>query len=249
MNFLQSVGNVIIPCCGNGSRFGTDVPKHLIDIAGQPMVKWVIDYLPYFVNVHVIVRDKNEALTRACLSMLSNVHVSVSDDWHNGATGTVCSAPIQNEDKVLVINCDNIIQPAGGWNAFFLAYDNAIVTFVERNRSVQPPPFSYARVESGIVQEVAEKRRIGRMACAGAFLFKDFYTLKMLCKWHVENDPPDSGFEHYLAPVYNRLTEDPASRIHSVPVGGNNGGTFIRMGTPTEAADARKELQRVLGSK
>lgn len=247
MNFLGS--SVIIPCCGNGSRFNSEMPKHLIDIAGSPMVAWVIAHLPYFCDIHVIVRERDRALTEYALSKFTNVRVTPARAYQRGACETVLSAPIDNEGKVLVINCDNIIQPAGGWNAFFLAYSNAIVTFRERNRKVEPPPFSYAHVIDGNVVEVAEKRRIGKHACAGAFLFKDFYTLRMLCKWHMDLDEPDAKFEHYLAPVYNRLIDDPMSQVHNVPVGDDNGGAFIRMGTPIEAAEARKELLNVYGSK
>ena len=245
MNSFSTV-NVIIPACGNGSRFGMEIPKHLIDIAGKPMVSWVIEHLPQFCKIRLIVRPEYLAITEAAMARYRNVMVLSAVHYHKGACETVLSAAIVNKQRVLVINCDNIIQPDGGWFLFLSRYDNAIVTFYEENRTLQPPPFSYAKVRNGAVVEVAEKKRISRFACAGAFLFKDFEHLSWLCKAHLNNDPPDARLEHYLAPVYNRLIEDPLSIVHHVPLGKDS--MFIRMGTPIEAADARKELNRVYGN-
>lgn len=245
---MNSSVNVIIPSCGNGSRFGSDTPKHLIDIAGLPMVAWVIEHLPhFFCKISVLVRPECRAVTAAALRKYEHVSVFETESHARGACETVMAAPIDNDEKVLVVNCDNIIRPVGGWNLFFTDFNNAIVTFLETNRKVEPPPFSYAKVHHGFVMEVAEKVRISPHACAGAFLFKDFYTMCALCKWHLELDPPDVRFEHYLAPVYNRLIDDPNSRVHNVPLGRD--GLLIRMGTPIEASDARKELIRVYGNK
>jgi len=244
---MSSLVNVIIPACGNGSRFGSETPKHLIDIAGRPMVAWVIEHLPYFCKVYVIVRPEQKQITEWALQKYKNTQVFHTTAYTRGACETVMAPPLDNDIRVMVVNCDNIIQPIGGWNLFLTEHDNAIVTFIESNKNIQPPPFSYAKVQDGRIVEVAEKVRISRHACAGAFLFKDFFTLRMLCKWHLELDQPDVGFEHYLAPIYNRLIDDPMSRVHNVSLGRD--GVFIRMGTPIEAADARKELSRVYGSK
>lgn len=244
----SSLVNVIIPACGNGARFGMGTPKHLIDIAGKPMISWVIEHLPVHCLIRVLVRAEYLEMTKAFLSEYNNrgVQVIPVNHYQRGACETVVSASIHNPLKVLVINCDNIIQPEGGWFMFLNKYENAILTFIERGPAVEPPPFSYVRVKNGVVVKVAEKQRIGRYACAGAFLFQDFQTLTTLCKWHLNNDPPDAKLEHYLAPVYNRLIEDPMSQVVNVPL--KSTSIFIRMGTPIEADEARKELHRVYGN-
>lgn len=235
--------SVIIPACGDGKRFGTDAPKHLVNIAGRPMVQRVIDALPDNIDIYLLVRAEYAEATRNAVQAPNLSVVPVSLMTHS-VCETLMYAPVRKEARVLIVNCDNVISPFGGWLNILSRYKNAVVTFVEQDTSVEPPPFSYVRTVYSFIVEIAEKRRIceGALACAGAFLFEDYDTLRLLCKWHLSLDPPDFKKEHYLAPVYTRLIQ--RTNVHSLQL--HAGDTFIRMGTPLEAEDARKHY--VLGN-
>lgn len=230
--------NVIIPCCGNSSHFG-GAPKHLIDIAGKTMLERVIDQFPTSatkVSIYVVTRREHFGATVHLAG--SNVIVIWVKDYSKGVCETLLHAPIYNYDKTLVVNCDNAIKPAMGWDSFFTMYSDAIVTFLEEDTTIEPPPFSYVHVNAaGHVMAVAEKKRIGVKACAGAFLFSDYQTLRLMCQAHMAQDPPDHNGEHYLAPAYSHLIGHPNSTVYDVPL--TEGSVFVRMGTPAEAEEAR----------
>lgn len=226
--------SIIVPACGDGARFGTDAPKHLVDISGKPMVQRVIDALPEDIDIYLLVRPEYEALTRERVRAHNLAVVPVPMITHS-VCETLLFAPVRKEDCVLVINCDNVIVPAIGWHEFLRLYKNVVVTFPEQDTKIQPPPFSYVRTYRQFVVEIAEKVRIGPLACAGAFLFEDYEMLRLLCKWHLKWDPPDYKQEHYLAPVYSRLIE--STHVYNDQL--TSRSVFVRMGTPLEATEAR----------
>jgi hypothetical protein len=198
------------------------------------MVQRVIDELPSYANIFLLTRPEHVAHTRAVIEAPNLIVVPVHD-YKLGVCQTLLSAPVIATDKVLVVNCDNVIVPPGGWHNFLTVYKNAVVTFREGER-VDPPPFSYVRSINRFVVEIAEKKRVGVYACAGAFLFESYEMLCKLCKWHLSLDPPDHNMEHYLAPVYNRLIAN--IHVYFIPLGEDD--LFIRMGTPSEATEARR---------
>jgi len=195
------------------------------------MVQRVIDALPDEADIYLLVRPEYVSMTRERITRARVVPVHACA---RGVCETLLSAPVDPRDKVLVVNCDNVILPPWGWDQFF-QYENAIVTFREQDILVEPPPFSYVRTQGSIIYEIAEKRRIGQLACAGAFLFADYETLRLLCNWHLAYDPPDYKAEHYLAPAYTRLID--GTNVYSVQL--NASDIFVRMGTPSEATEAR----------
>jgi len=227
--------SIIIPACGSGARFGTDLPKHLFDVGGAPMVQRVIDELPSNVAIHLLVKPQHEAMTKALIRGV-NVKITPVVAHGRGVCETLLAAPVNPRSKTLVVNCDNVIVPGMGWRMFLDRYDNAIITFWEDNVTPQPPPYSYCRVTKGLVRAVTEKKRLSRYACAGAFLFQDYETLRLLCNWHMAYDAPDVEREYYLAPAYSRLIDDPTTQVRCVHL--TKEDTFIRMGTPLEALEA-----------
>jgi molybdopterin-guanine dinucleotide biosynthesis protein A len=119
--------SVIVPACGDGMRFGSNAPKHLVDIGGKPMVQRVIDELPNNTNIYLLVRSEYVTATRAGVRG-TNVSIVPVYEYHRGVCDTLMHAPVRSHDKVTVINCDNVIVPPRGWQRFF-ELDNAIVTF------------------------------------------------------------------------------------------------------------------------
>src|SRR5262245_59655284 len=112
--------NIIIPCCGNGARFGALRPKHLIDIAGRPMMQRVLDMLPSQARIFLLVRPEHEHETAALIH--HDVAVVPVSAYARGAAETVLGAVSvvgpHLTGRVLVVNCDNVIVPPQGWTAF-----------------------------------------------------------------------------------------------------------------------------------
>ena len=100
--------SIIVPACGHGLRFGSDTPKHLVDIAGRPMVQRVIDALPDEADIYLLVRPEYVSMTRERITRARVVPVHACA---RGVCETLLSAPVDPRDKVLVVNCDNVILP------------------------------------------------------------------------------------------------------------------------------------------
>lgn len=199
--------NVVIPMAGHGSRFskvGYALPKPLIDVFGEPMIKRVINNLN--VDAHFIFIVQQSHLEKYGLedilkSSVQNCTIIPIDHVTEGAACTVLLAKefINNDTSLLIANSDQYLE----WDSNVFLYassetDGCISTF----RSNEPK-WSFAKLgEDGWVKEVREKVPISDIATTGIYFWKkgsDFVSCaeKMIEKNIRVND------EFYVCPVYN----------------------------------------------
>ena len=206
--------NIVIPMAGSGKRFaeaGYKLPKPLIDVKGQPMIKVVVDNLAIDANYIFIVQKEHAEIHHLDLMlklMVPECQVIYTDGLTGGACETVLLAKdiIDNDYSLLIANCNQYID----WNsADFLCsvksnnIDGAILTFKGNE-----PKWSYAKVdEDNVVIEVAEKKVISDHATCGLYWWKkgsDFvkYAHQMIEKNIKVNN------EFYVCPVWNEAIAD-----------------------------------------
>jgi len=206
--------NIVIPMAGAGSRFeqaGYTFPKPLIEVKGQPMIKFVVDNLNIDANYIFIVQkahyDKYQL--KYLLNMIApDCSIIAIDHITDGAARTVLLSKhlIDNNNPLLLANSDQFVE----WDSYDFMYnatnttnDGSVVTF----NSVHPK-WSYVKLDSdGFINEAAEKKPISDIATVGIYYWKkgcDFvrYAESMINKNIRVNN------EFYVCPVYNEGIAD-----------------------------------------
>jgi hypothetical protein len=183
--------NWIIPMAGNGSRTKTLGPfKPLIQVRNQPIVFWAIQgTLPHykhgdtytFITTQAFERDhsvqKNiESIfseLSSTLGKIPDIQFVFADGTPQGPASSVNLAEKYwlSESPVTIVNSDQ-------WVHF------QIPTKLGINDGYLPvyysdsPRSSYAKIENGLVQTIAEKNRISHFASAGVYGFGSGFSLK-----------------------------------------------------------------------
>jgi HAD superfamily hydrolase (TIGR01509 family) len=206
--------NVLIPMAGAGSRFekaGYALPKPLIDVNGNPMIKTVVDCLNVDANfIFIVQKSHNEKYNlKSMLSLIApNCSVIEIDGITEGAACTTLLAEhlINNDQPLIISNSDQYIK----WNSNEFFYkvqeqqiDASILTF-----NANHPKWSYAKVDdSGFVTEVAEKNPISDLATVGVYYWKHGKDYVRYAKQMIEKNIRVNN-EFYVCPVFNEAIND-----------------------------------------
>lgn len=209
--------NIVIPMAGEGSRFrvaGYDLPKPFIDVAGVPMIARVLNNLA-IPGARYILIAKHEHLQRYSthfseLRSKFPLDIVEVDGTTEGTACTVLHARklINNEYPLMIANSDQFV--AASVRDFYedctaRNLNGSILCFRDLQKN---PKWSFARVnESGILQEVAEKKPISELATVGIYLFSEGRlfvdgAIDMIAR----NDRVNNEF--YTCPVYNYIVEE-----------------------------------------
>ncbi|UYL08305.1 glycosyltransferase family 2 protein [Bdellovibrio sp. SKB1291214] len=239
--------NIVIPMAGLGSRFqkeGYALPKPLIDVAGKPMIKVVVENLrPTTPHKFIfIVQEKHITefhVDQVLKTVAPNCEIVAINGLTEGAACTVLCAEkyIDNGDALMIANCDQFVEvnmdeylkQASGKDGFIMtmtAHDNKW-SFVRLN-------------DQNEVKEVREKEVISSEATVGIYNFKhgkDFCTAAR--KMIAANERVNNEF--YVAPTYNLMIKDGAKvGIYNI---GTLGKGMHGIGVPD---DLKEFLQRGL---
>jgi dTDP-glucose pyrophosphorylase len=84
---------------------------------------------------------------------------------------------------------------------------------------------------------VVEKQRVSDLTCTGLYHFKN--TSRFLADAEaILSDPPITGDEYYIAPIYQRMIDrGEIIRVHVAE-------EFASIGTADELADFRRRIER-----
>jgi dTDP-glucose pyrophosphorylase len=202
--------NVVIPMAGRGRRFaevGYTVPKPLIPVAGEPMIRRVIDNLrpsqPHrFIFLALAEHLRDHDVAGRLRAWAPNSTVVPVDSVTEGAACTVLLAAdlIDGEDPVLVANCDQLVETDIDAHLAHLdsGADGLILTMTAHD-----PRWSFVRRDAaGFVAEVVEKRVISDEATVGLYTWRHGSDLVADARSMIARDDRVLG-EFYLAPVYN----------------------------------------------
>ncbi len=230
--------NIVIPMAGRGSRFanaGFELPKPLIDVAGKPMIDWVIDNIApkephrfiflclqehlekYDLECHLKAKEEDCVIVpvnqvtegAACTVLLSERYIDNNDPMM-----------IANSDQYVDVDIDRYIQCMG-------ENDGLIMTM-----KADDDKWSFIKYdENKFVTMVREKEVISDEATVGIYNFakgSDFvrYAHNMIDKNIRVNN------EFYVAPVYNMMIED-KKKVVFYNVGEVDNGMY-GLGTPDD---------------
>tara|TARA_X000000950_G_C13906104_1_gene656910 strand:- start:2274 stop:3653 length:1380 start_codon:yes stop_codon:yes gene_type:complete len=205
--------NILIPMAGHGSRFkekGFSFPKPLIEVMQKPMIQFVVDNLNIKAQyIFIVLREHYDQYNLKFFlnSMTPSCKIVIVEDVTEGAACTSLLAKdfINNEKMLLIANSDQFIEWDSSETMYYFqtsGYDGGILCF----NSVHPK-WSYAKVENGLVTEVAEKKPISDLATVGIYFWKkgsDYvkYAESMIKKNIRVNN------EFYICPVFNEAISD-----------------------------------------
>lgn len=232
--------NIVIPLAGRGSRFveaGYEIPKPLIPIDGEPMIKHVIDNLKPKCNHRFIFICQQEHIQKYGLDSKLKSYTKGSEviSINNITEGQICTVLLakhlfNNDDELMTANSDQ-------WVDFDV--DLYLETIKEKKldgmimtMKADDPKWSYVRLdENGYVVETAEKKVISDMATVGIFNFtKGSYLVKAAEQMIKDNLRVNNEF--YTCPCYNYLIKG-GMKIGVYNVGGEYAGMY-GLGTPDD---------------
>ncbi|MEJ7559232.1 MAG: glycosyltransferase family 2 protein [Pedobacter sp.] len=202
---------IIIPIAGSSALFinaGYSYPKPLIEINGVPMIQRVIEDAGALSDEYefIFIMREEEALkfhldnTLKLLAPRSEV-IKLKRDTKGGLCSVLMAIDkIDDNDSLVILNGDQILDVVYD---DILSYwkkekaDAGVITF----KSVHPR-WSYARIESGLVVQTAEKNPISNSAIVGYYYFENAGTFFRAAFQVIKNDVQLEG-NFYISPVIN----------------------------------------------
>lgn len=200
---------VIFPCCGLGTRMGSELPKPLFQVNGKTLIEWSVKSLKGIGRnlVFVILKDHDErfGLGDRLLQMFRPCKIVRLDRPTDGAARTVLHAChlVDKNAPLIISNCDQYYE----WDAekFCIDYhqknaDGATLTFQSDHQK-----WSYVRLdEEGMVTEVAEKRVISNHANVGVYFYsKSKFFIDAAHRMMALDERVNN--EWYTAPTLNHM--------------------------------------------
>ena len=216
--------NILVPMAGRGSRFATQgyvQPKPLIDVAGKPMISWVVDNVDStvidarFIFLVLKEHDLKHNLTPTLKSLKPNVDVVHVDAVTEGAACTALLARklIDNGTPLFIANSDQFVEwdADAYWTSMAAQLDTSDgdVLCFHIPRAANDTKWSYAAIdEGGLITDIQEKKVISENATVGYYYWRRGADFVRLADAMVAKDVRVNG-EFYVAPVYNEgVTED-----------------------------------------
>ncbi|MDX1912536.1 MAG: glycosyltransferase family 2 protein [Saprospiraceae bacterium] len=240
---------IILPMAGRGSRFADSafgLPKPLIEVAGKPMLFWALDSLQAFDGNRLIlvvleeheqqygIRNRVQQYLDGRSFSLEVVQIPAVTE---GQLCTVLAARhlLEDEEDVLIAASDTFIRGPLANDIRHKGADCAGLISVNRLPGEQ---WSFARAdESGVVLEVAEKRRISEHASNGLYYFSRAADLIAYGENMIRNNERTRG-EFFVIPVYQKMIEAGLKILLS------HADEMWDMGTPEAKAAFEHHLQK-----
>lgn len=236
--------NTLILMAGRGSRFKDmeiDLPKPLVPLHGEPLVRWVIENLrlgPKQKYIFVCLQEHLEQFKLPELFSKWNIDfdIVVSPTVTEGAA---CSAllareMINNQQELIIANSDQyIFYNKPQFLASARPHDGLIMSMqAEGNK------WSYIGLDqAGYVEKVKEKVPISHLGTVGIYYFKNGHSFVAAAEQMImANDRHNNEF--YLAPVYNYLIKA-GKKIAHFNVG-EVGKEMIGLGTSEDFSNFQK---------
>jgi len=232
--------NILIPMAGAGSRFneaGFKNPKPLIDVKGEPMMKWALKSMDFLNNlknfklIFVILSEhekkyKMEKNIKSTFPELKNHTLVIKIDKLTRGQAETCLAAekyIDNNNRLIIHNCDtystsNLLEVINSYDP-----DGVLPCFKSSD-----PRYSFARLDKyDYVAETAEKKPISNWASNGTYYFKRGSDFVWAAKKSIR-DNKMAKKEYYVSSLYNELIKT-GKKIRIATVDKN----FV-LGTPEE---------------
>lgn len=199
--------NILIPMAGKGTRFknsGFKVPKPMIPIMNRPMIEWALDSIKMIKIPHkIIFLALKEDLSFGLRTILEGRGIIIEvPEVTEGAVNTTLMASdyINNNDPILILNCDQYLD----WNInhFLKSLNNndGIITVFESSN----PHHSYIKYTGSKIIKIEEKKVISNLAVGGIYFFKHGSQYIKAANSQIRKNNRVKG-EFYISPVFDEL--------------------------------------------
>jgi dTDP-glucose pyrophosphorylase len=202
--------DVLVPIAAEDPEFdahGYDVPKPLIDLRGQPMIKWAMSsvewvdpssYIFPVLETHIAEYAIDDRLRELFGPRIEIVPI---DGMTDGAARTALRAKHHlSDEELIVLFGDQYIRAPVQSKVRHTDADGMIPVF-----NSSDPRWSYAKTtDQGVVTKVAEKRVISSNATVGLYYFNSGTDFVEGAEQMIQKDVRTGGF-FYVCPVYNEL--------------------------------------------
>lgn len=234
--------DVLVPIAAEDPEFdahGYDVPKPLIDVRGQPMIKWAMSsvewvdpssYIFPVLESHIAQYAIDDRLRELFGPRIEIVPI---DGMTDGAARTALRAKQHLSDEELVVLFgDQYIRGPVQSTIQHTDSDGLIAVF-----NASDPRWSYAKTnEKGVVTKVAEKKVISSNATVGLYYFNSGTDFVEGTEQMIRKNVRTNGL-FYVSPVYNELVEM-NKRIEVFTV-----DKMWSLGTPTEVRSFEENFE------
>ena len=210
--------NILITMAGDGSRFrkiGFSSPKHMIEVKGRSLFSWSLSsFENFFENDFVfITRAEHKTIPfieKECAELgiqrFGCLELSAPTAGQ-AETAMLAQRLIQRPNEPIIIyNIDTYVEPAA-LRPEMIRGDGWVPVF-----EAQGERWSFCSFdETGLVNGIAEKRRISNYATIGLYYFKSFELFSDCYHSYDFGGYP----ERFVAPMYEVLLRDGKRRVYS----------------------------------
>jgi dTDP-glucose pyrophosphorylase len=222
--------NILVPMAGSGTRFlqhGYDLPKPFIPVNNKPMVQVAVESIK-IIGTHIFLTQSQHVPHCEVLKIAFPDCIIIPID--TPTEGAVCTSLfaepyIDNDGPLLIVNSDQYIKYDFVTFKKLLSQDDtdgAILTFSGNSQK-----YSYAKVESGYVVQVAEKEAISEHATVGVYYWRHGADYINFAKQMINKNIRTNN-EFYICPVFNEAIAA-GKKIKIFPV-----TTMLGMGSPED---------------
>lgn len=230
--------NIVVPMAGEGRRFleaGFTLPKPLIPVDGNPIIKYVINNLrpraPHrFIFLCRAGHISAHGLDKVLRELAPGCEIIPVGGLTAGAACTVLLAKdlINNDEPLMLANSDQLAD--ADIDAYLGAMGDAdgLIMTMRAN----DPKWSFVRLDGrGRAVEVVEKQVVSNEATVGVYNFRRGRDFVDAAESMIKKDLRVNG-EFYVAPVYNEMLAK-GLRIALFNVGGEFDGMY-GLGIPAD---------------
>lgn len=206
--------NILIPMAGLGQRFideGFSQPKPLIDVNGQPMIIKALDSLGFEGRFLFVLQRtfENQKIIQLLQDKYDDCKIVLIDYTTEGPASTclLMSEFIDNDDELIIANCDQIMWwNSGAFKHFckYTDYDGIIITYtsdVAKN--------SYVTIDrNGYVTQAREKEVISDISFNGIHYWRKGKDFVQSAEQMIAQDDRAINGEFYVAPTYDHMVRN-----------------------------------------
>jgi NDP-sugar pyrophosphorylase family protein len=232
--------NIVIPMAGRGKRFqdaGYELPKPLIPVHDQPMIKLVIDNVRprrehRFIFLVLAEHIRRHAIGDLLTQWAPGAVVLKVPDVTEGAACTVLTAAdwIDNQDALLIANSDQWVDRS--IDDFLDAMDASGSDGFIMTMKANDAKWSYVQLDGqGWVRRVVEKMVVSDEATVGIYAYRHGSLFVRSARRMIAKNLRVNG-EFYVAPAYDEMIAE-GSRVGIFNVGAVDAGMY-GLGTPTD---------------
>lgn len=194
------------------------LPKPLIRVIDRPILFWLLDSLDFQQGDLIVIPYHNDILPYRLEDLVRHHYPHLAFFFYRLLRDTRgCAETVLDTLLQLRLDSDLPVISIDGDNFCSVPYleeweGQGMILCAQEKHVLEPPPFSYVRTSSVVVEEIREKERISSLACCGVYAFASTTRLLTACTYIIENNIRDKN-EFYMSTVVNHMIQNGGERF------------------------------------